>query len=48
MRDAGCDVIQGYYYSRPAEIDTIIEWMRERMNPDQEQAPQPAAQESIG
>lgn len=48
MRDAGCDVIQGYYYSRPAEVETIIEWMRERMHPNQEQAPQPTTQQSIG
>ena len=48
MRDAGCDVIQGYFYSRPAEVETIIGWMRDRLSPDQEPALQQAPQEPIG
>ena len=30
LRDAGVDIIQGFYYHRPAEIDTIVAWIREQ------------------
>lgn len=30
LRDAGVDIIQGFYYHRPAEISTIVPWIREQ------------------
>ena len=30
LRDAGCDLIQGYYYSRPLESGPALEWLKKR------------------
>ncbi|MFT7598083.1 MAG: EAL domain-containing protein (putative c-di-GMP-specific phosphodiesterase class I), partial [Acidimicrobiales bacterium] len=48
MTEAHCDVIQGFYYSRPAEIDTVIEWIRDRMSSDLDALHAPAPSKPIG
>ena len=30
MQEAGCDTIQGYFYHRPAVLETIAAWIQER------------------
>jgi EAL domain-containing protein (putative c-di-GMP-specific phosphodiesterase class I) len=30
LRDTGCDLIQGYYYSRPLESAPALEWLKNR------------------
>lgn len=37
LRELGCDAAQGYYFSRPAPVETITSWLREsprRFQPD--------------
>ena len=31
LRDLGCDLLQGYYFSKPKPIADILEWRRERL-----------------
>jgi EAL domain-containing protein (putative c-di-GMP-specific phosphodiesterase class I) len=28
LRELGCDMVQGYFFSRPVAADEIVKWMR--------------------
>lgn len=33
LRDAGCDALQGYLYSKPLPLHSALEWLRRHTNP---------------
>ena len=33
-RDAGCQILQGYFYARPLAVEDAGEWLRRELAPD--------------
>lgn len=48
LRDAGVDIIQGFYYSRPTELRAVLPWIEERLaGDDAGRRPQSSSDEPI-
>ena len=41
IQEAGCDMIQGYYYHRPMEVDSLYGLLAKEQKNQEKSAPEP-------